>query len=169
MKKILTGLLFLVSMQSFANEYVNYKAECQISGDQASITNIEAEVLPNVLNFNLSITSVKSYVEIVRTKLTSDVIPQNLLDRMSFSKTFSGRYYFLFELGEFESKILLEKLGAIDVPNLPQGFSSGKYFSLSANRLSTSEFRSQIHFSPNQYDGLSYHIDMKCSTTQPGF
>ena len=165
MKKMLIGLVCLLTTVSvFANEYESAKFSCNVTGDQSSISSIELQGLATENSFDLEIISVKESGRVVKIKQSDDSIVQVSGAKRSihFSKYFNLEFK---KMNKKQAKAALEGLGAVNVPKLPSGLKFPSMFIENHVYLSFDSIRTvraQVHFGPNDHDGLSYHINIAC-------
>lgn len=162
-----------------ANEYERNTLSCDIRGTVESVSN-EQVLLPRRIKLEISTVSIRGSTEILKIK---DIkastnnwdeskkefnyvdLKNVMLKNISIEKV--GLYnpsqfdITLTNLPKFYVSLLLEELGAKDVPDLQKSNLIGP---LHLSNLTNSRDRKiQIHFPVgDEFDGLSYHIFMKC-------
>jgi hypothetical protein len=188
MTKILLGLFMLSSLSVFANEYTTYKTTCEISSEEANISDPENKQHKNKITFEITAIGLNDSKKILRETLNSNELDlvKPLISGIKLGKVFCldcdrdvvGKRHLGFKLNiERESaQKILENNSRESVPNLPKGIKETKIFPKMKsdwswnNWIGEYEFRIkkrfQIHFEPSVLDGLSYHIMLTC--TQKG-
>jgi hypothetical protein len=167
MKKLFIGLLMLGSMSSFANEYEKVEISCYFSGNVSTISSSQKERLPNRIISVTRVTSIKTSGKILKIEHDGGEIINipSVKKKPGHWGIFVARrgYNLSFDrMSLQDSKKLLEELGATEVPTLKKGFSFGKIKINYAATIKTI----QTHFPQNEYDGLSYHVEISCITRE---
>ena len=164
MKNLVLGMMLLGSFSAFSfHEYERLSVECSISGDSSTITNIELKPFGKTLDFKFIVTKVKNSSEVVRLEVIDDqsVINKEALSYVAIKGERIGE--FQLELSQNETNTLIDYLSDKNSIVPPRGVNYSDYF---GNYLSESQGfsdRIQLHYAPTENDGLSYHLNLKCS------
>src|SRR5690606_22092074 len=101
----------------------------------------------------------------VKKAIASSTVKKNCI--APDDATWSRRIYFK-KINASDSESLLRQLGATDLPEVKRGFKMKNRLNFDQPKDIKGRFigeaRNQIHFSFDKYDGLAFHLDIKCKS-----
>jgi len=181
MKKLLVGLLALGSISAVANDYKVYTTDCVISSQEATISNPKSQQHNNKISFQITAVGLNGSGKILKESLNSNRIDLvepivsglYLRKRICFEcNNFVGKRHLGLKLNidAAAAQNILEHNSGELIPGLPRGINE---FKVNPKNISwnhglrdyafETKKRFQIHFEPNELDGLSYHIMLSCT------
>lgn len=157
MKKLLIALVTCTSISAYANDYGKEHIQCSLYGEMTTVSQVTNRSLPKEIPINISLTHKRNRHKIIKMEIDNKILGIPNLRIVGLDSAIVVNFP---NLDAVESKQILEKLGAKDVPPLPKGFRVKR---LKLYAYYSEHSRSQVHFPTDTYDGLSYHLNLVCN------